>query len=436
MSQVSVADVDNLSDVYSGLVESYSIAQTSFEKDAGELTAIQEAAENDYAEASSALEAANELVDQCQQELEQLQSALEEAEAELASAEEDLAEAESGGSYDEDGNWEPADTSGEEAAVEEAQEHVAEINEQINAAQEKMEKAQEQQQKCAERAELAKETLQIASQHMESFVSAQTVHLSAIEHQVSVAQARLNHAREALSQYLATNPQAASFEKWVHWQPAKGQIITPDIIHDRLNLSSEQSQLFAEYLYARDSAFRNRIDEYRSKYNAAQGQAEKHAILVQASRGGSGDFAEKLAVYAFKPFGTVSTQDRRFFEDGKYTKIDLRVSDLNRAVILGRGEKMGAPAGGSLAIEIKTGHPEYLYSQKDHLIFQAGGHQDSSASMVICSRDIHDLSPEKEKELRDALRSAGSPIIGMMPSKDELDGTIWKQVCETMETKQ
>ena len=55
--------------------------------------------------------------------------------------------------------------------------------------------------------------------------------------------------------------------------------------------------------------------------------------------------------------------------------------------------------------------------------------------MVICSRDIHDLSPEKEQELRDALRSAGSPIIGMLPSKDELDGTIWKQVCNAEEAK-
>jgi hypothetical protein len=40
---------------------------------------------------------------------------------------------------------------------------------------------------------------------------------------------------------------------------------------------------------------------------------------------------------------------------------------------------------------------------------------------VICTRDIHDLSPEKENELREKLRKAGSPMIGMLPRKDELD---------------
>ena len=32
------------------------------------------------------------------------------------------------------------------------------------------------------------------------------------------------------------------------------------------------------------------------------------------------------------------------------------------------------------------------------------------ASCVICTRDIHDLSLEKENELREKLREAGSPM--------------------------
>ena len=426
MAQVSVADVDNLQEAYNDLAQSYSVAQESFNNDASELSQICESAEQDLNDATRAQEEALATVEQVQQELENLQAELAAAETELAEAEAELAAARRRGDED---------TSAEEAAVAEAEAHVEEVEEQLEQTQEKLERAQEKLRICMERVEIAKETRVLASQHLEAFVSTQQSHLASIENQVSVAHARLSHAQEALNQYLACNPAAASFEKWIHWQPKAGQVVTPKDIHDRLNLSPEQQQLFAEYLYQRDPAYRNRIDIYREKYNAAQGPAEKQAVLIQASRGGSGDYAEKLISHAFQPLGTVSTQDRKYFDDGAYTKIDLVVNDLNNAVILGRGEGMSAPSGGSLALEIKTGHADYLYRQKDHMVFQAGGHQDSSASMVICSRDIHDLSPEKEQELRDALRSAGSPIIGMLPSKDELDGTIWKQVCNAEEAK-
>ena len=89
---------------------------------------------------------------------------------------------------------------------------------------------------------------------------------------------------------------------------------------------------------------------------------------------------------------------------------------------------MSAPVGGSIAIEVKCGRASYLYSQKDHMVFQSGGHQEASASMTICSRDIKDLTPEQEEELREALRSAGSPLIGMLPTKDEIDKACWDMV--------
>jgi hypothetical protein len=34
---------------------------------------------------------------------------------------------------------------------------------------------------------------------------------------------------------------------------------------------------------------------------------------------------------------------------------------------------MGAPVGGSMAFEVKCGKAEYLYSQKDHMIFRPKG---------------------------------------------------------------
>jgi len=99
----------------------------------------------------------------------------------------------------------------------------------------------------------------------------------------------------------------------------------------------------------------------------------------------------------------------------------LIITDLRAPVILGRGNGMGAPAGGSVAFEIKCGRADYLYKEKDHMIFQAEGHKEADAHCVLCSRDIHDRAPEKERKLRESLRDAGSPMIAMLPAKKDID---------------
>jgi hypothetical protein len=130
-----------------------------------------------------------------------------------------------------------------------------------------------------------------------------------------------------------------------------------------------------------------------------------------------------MAQHALSPLGGgIKTQGRTFVGDkGRYTKTDLLVTDLSIPVILGRGEGMGAPVGGSMAFEVKCGKADYLYSQKDHMVFQAEGHKQADAHCTLCSRDIHNLPPDREKELRDTLREAGSPLVGMLPSKNEID---------------
>ena len=108
-------------------------------------------------------------------------------------------------------------------------------------------------------------------------------------------------------------------------------------------------------------------------------------------------------------------------EDGKYTKTDLILKDLKVPIILGKGEGRGAREGSDLAIEVKTGKSSYLYAQKGHMQFQSLGHLDSKLSCTICSKDIKDLSTEKEEELRKAMNNSGSPLFGMLPYKEELD---------------
>lgn len=250
------------------------------------------------------------------------------------------------------------------------------------------------------------------------------VRLMAVQQSIVIGIARLNEAQQALSAYLATNQAAAQFYSWLKWNPTQnGSPVTPDTLRDRMNLSSEQRRLFQEYLYDRNPAYRKQVDKYRNQWATAKGDAERNIVARRARTHLSGEFGEQIARYALAPLGgRIETQGRTFVGDnGRYTKTDILVTDLWVPVILGRGEGMGAPVGGAMAFEVKCGKPEYLYSQKDHMVFQAEGHKQADAQCTLCSRDIHDLSPEKEKELRDTLRDAGSPLIAMLPSKNEID---------------
>lgn len=442
MAQVSVADVDNLKDAYDALFASLTSAQETFRSDAAEIAVLTEEVAGALETANHALEEARELearqqerLDEAKSELQQAKDELTQAESRLDQARDDLSDARAQVEYDENGDATSPDTTSEESAVAEAeveveqcQEAVTEASSRLEEAERDLSEAMERRRKCEEVQEIAYANDLKARQVQEAFCVSQKALLTSVEHQVSIAAARLQRAQQALEQYLATHPSEAAFAAWVHWTPTHGQPVTPKDIHDRLHISPERQRQLAQYLYSRDPVFRRKIDEYREKFGSARGRAEQAAVLMQASRGGSGDLAERMVKFAFSPIGTVSTQDRRYFENGRYTKIDLVVKDLKNPVILGKGEGMGAPVGGSLAVEVKTGHSEYIYNQKDHMIFQAGGHQDCSTSITICSGDIHDLPEEKERELRNAMRDAGSPIVGMLPKKDDIDATIWNLI--------
>lgn len=250
------------------------------------------------------------------------------------------------------------------------------------------------------------------------------VRLMLVQQSIATGVSRLKAAQQALSEYLGTNIAAAQFYAWLKWTPSQnGYPVTPDILRDRMSISLQQQRLLQEYLYERNSAYRKLVDRYRVEWKEAKGDAERNIIARKIRIHLSGTFGEQMARHALEPLGGgIETQGRTFVGDGgRYTKTDLIVTDLRVPVILGRGEGMGASAGGSMAFEVKCGKAEYLYFQKDHMVFQAEGHKQADAQCTLCSRDIHALPPEKEKELRDALRDAGSPLVGMLPSKSEID---------------
>lgn len=406
MTQASIGQVENLKD----LVSSLESVREAVESACQELIAV---AESKYSEAQAETKISENILEAALQAESEARGRLESAENDLSSAESALASCEAQ-PIDEDGRG-PC-CYGEAAAVSRAQSAVA-------AAQSALETAIENRQSMQERVDIARQALSTAEKMLEQTRSECFSRMGSISTSIAIGRSRLTSAYQALEAYLATNPSAAQFNSWLNWSPGKGKLITPDVINARLNLSIDQQRMLHEYLYDRNPAYRDLVSRYRSEWANAKCDVERNMINRKSRIHISGQFAEQLARHALSPLGgKVETQGRTFVGDGgRYTRTDLLVTGLYSPVVLGRGEGMGAPAGGSIAFEVKCGKPDYLYSQKDHMQFQAEGHKNADAHCTLCSRDIHDLSKEKEAELREALRVSGSPMVGMLPEKNEID---------------
>jgi exonuclease VII small subunit len=420
MAQVSIGQVENLEDLIRGLES----VRESLETACRAQVAV---AERQCAEAREETRNSESMLEQSAQAEQSAQQALAEAQQTLASAENALSAAQSALSVceaqppDEDGR-EP-NCSGEEADVANAESAFHEAQAAVETAQMELDNAVENRQRMEHRLDLSKQALAMAEKTLEHVQQECASRLNTVCSAIETGKARLAAAHSALDAYLATNPTAAHFHEWLYWHPEPGKPITPDVIRDRMNISRDQQRLLQEYLYDRNPAYRNMVDKYRGDWTTAKGDVERNIVNRNARIHLSGEYAEQLARHALAPLGgDIETQGRTLVGDeGRYTKTDLVVTDLRVPVILGRGEGMGAPVGGSLAFEVKCGKADYLYAQKDHMLFQAEGHKQADAHCTLCSRDVHDLPPEKEKELRDALRDAGSPLVGMVPAKNDID---------------
>ncbi|GFE94708.1 hypothetical protein [Acetobacter persici] len=226
---------------------------------------------------------------------------------------------------------------------------------------------------CMEqRFDLAKQAQGLATCALEQVQQECNAHIATIEQAIALGVTRLNSAQRALDAYFSINPSSAQFYVWLKWDPAKsGRPVTPDILRDRLNLSSEQRRFLQEYLYDCNPAYRRQVDKYRNQWGTAKGDTERNIVARKARIHLSGEFGEQMVRHALAPLGgQIETQGRTFVGDnGRYTKTDLLVTNLRVPVILGRSDGMGAPVGGSMAFEVKCGKAEYLYYQKDHMTF-------------------------------------------------------------------
>jgi hypothetical protein len=428
MPQVSIGQVEILDELVRYIQTAYEQVQERCSFMAGKVVEKTNEAEDEARDSQRFLEEAEEALREALRELEEAERRLGNAEATLSDAEGALSDCEAGGDYDEEGDYIPPSCSLEESDVAVAEEEVSEAEQSLVQTREKTVFAEEKQRLMQNRLELANETLSKARAIQESIIEQSKSHLQNIAGLVQTGSSRLAHAKAALDAYLVSNLDTNAFYGWIHWKKDTNQPITPQDIHDRFNLSPGQLKEYLQYLSYRDPAVREKIAAYRRELTNAQGPAERKLVQDKIRKNFSGSLAEKLAEYALKSFGNVKVHVSKTTKDGKVTIIDIVVEDLNNPVILGRGKGMSAPKGGKLAVEVKSGHAPYLKSQEEHMAFQAQGHEDADASFTLCTRDINDLSPEVEEELRRKMKESGSPLIGMLPDKDELDQAAWNAV--------
>ena len=231
-----------------------------------------------------------------------------------------------------------------------------------------------------------------------------------------------NVSRRPSTSYTSPPPKTSAanvsaFKQWENYQPTPNVPVKPQELNARLNPSKEVLQGLLKSRYQNDPKFKAQVDSYRE-----EAKTDRAGVETKITRNMVGKFAEEIVINALKPYGGVqSSQDRVYLQDGSYTKPDLIMYDTKVPLILGKGEGMGVREHRNIAIEVKAGQSSYILSQREHLTKQAQGHAQCDASWTICTRDVQNIEAGKQRDLRSAVGEAGSPIVGCLPRKDELD---------------
>ena len=289
------------------------------------------------------------------------------------------------------------------------------------ASQELCSATEEHRERLEHRVELAQRCVGIAEEMVDTLRLRFNYSQAKISKEILEGNGRLQNAYNDLSTYLSRISSVALKEisDFYKWKPEEKKPVTPGVVHDRLNASSSVNNAILEYLYVTDFRFRFSVDRLCIQLKTPGNEA---SVEIKIKKNIVGRLCEELVIRCFSPMGEkVETQGIYYLENGTYTKADMILYGLKEPLILGCGEGMAAPAGGNLGIEVKSGKKEYIFDQLSHMEKQAKGHRKCDLSCAVCSRDIKDLPPEKEQILRSRLRDAGSPILGMLPRKSELD---------------
>lgn len=213
-----------------------------------------------------------------------------------------------------------------------------------------------------------------------------------------------------------------AYEKWRSYQ-TNSQVAYPPEIIERINPGDDVQVGLLAHLYVTDARVRLQVDELLRMMEKPD---KREKARIKSRKNMAGRLGEAMIRDGLSPFANeVNVQVHCNLTDGRYTKIDMAMENLRLPMVFGRGEGMGAREGGNVAIEVKTGQTAYLKAQKEHIATQVSAHKAYDVSLVICTRDIHDMNCNQEKNLRDDVRDADSRLLGMLPHKARIDGVVW-----------
>lgn len=205
-------------------------------------------------------------------------------------------------------------------------------------------------------------------------------------------------------------------------------VVTPADLATRFRELSANLDGYVRFLMTHDPDFAAEISRRVQALVDSEGPGDVDRVLTQIRISTSGKLAERMVIDTLKPFFEgLELQQVKSVGDS-FTKVDFLGTQAKQNIVLGRGEGMSVPEGGTLAIEVKTGKPEYIRQQLDHLEFQVKGHADADASLVVTSKDVYNIPGQGEQFLRGEIKVAGSRVMAFLPEKARLDEACDKLV--------
>jgi len=226
-------------------------------------------------------------------------------------------------------------------------------------------------------------------------------------------------------------PAGWSASSWINGDGLPDRDFNPRDLKSRFDLNPAQLAEVTRWMAKSDPEFPREIERMQSVFRSNPGTADRERTFLQTKIRTAGMWGEAFAKHALSPMcGSVETQRRTTTEAGAVTITDVVLRDLKANWLIGRGPTGYAKKGSDVGLEFKLGQDGYIYSQKDHLKTQVGGHAKEGASLVIVSRDIHDLPREKSRELRDTMYQNRSYVLALLPRKEQIDQLCWDLVQE------
>ena len=325
-------------------------------------------------------------------------------------------------SDDDEATAREAERDATEAAICSVQSDLSSAEADLAALQGQLEQAAALREQLEQRVDALRDALRQLSELMRAFREESNQRIATVSTHREVLESRLANARSALEAYWATTPHARHCDGWLSWKPPAQTPITPADLSKRFDLPVASMAGIITHAIHGDSRLRERLLGHQREWREARGPTEKAAAIRNLQSVFAGEAGERIVRAALTPIAErVSSSVRKDLAGGSFTKVDGTYEGLTVPLILGRGDGMAAPAGGSCANEVKWGRAEYIWSQRNHMATQAEGHQHYDTSVTLCSRNFHDLSQDQQTTLRDTLHAAHSPLLVILPRKEDLD---------------